>query len=314
MVVGASVGIAIAPSDGDHPDQLLKNADMALYRAKSDGRRLYRVFEREMDARLQARRALELDLRKALADGQFELFYQPLIDLRTETISGCEALLRWNHPGRGLVSPAEFIPLAEEIGLIVPLGEWVLREACLEAAKWPRRMKVAVNLSPAQFKRRNLAPAVVRALSASALAANRLELEITESVLLLEDDATVKTLHLLRGLGVRISMDDFGTGYSSAQLPAQLPVRQDQDRPLLRARPRREGGLRRDRARRRRPRREPRHHDDRRGRRDGRAARAGARPRLHRSPGLSLLPAAPGLRPARRLRRAGGARAARSAA
>ncbi|MFL5222131.1 MAG: EAL domain-containing protein [Microvirga sp.] len=223
VVVGASVGIAIAPSDGDHPDQLLKNADMALYRAKSDGRRLYRVFEREMDARLQARRALELDLRKALADGQFELFYQPLIDLRTETISGCEALLRWNHPGRGLVSPAEFIPLAEEIGLIVPLGEWVLREACLEAAKWPRRMKVAVNLSPAQFKRRNLAPAVVRALAASALAANRLELEITESVLLLEDDATVKTLHLLRGLGVRISMDDFGTGYSSLSYLRSFP-------------------------------------------------------------------------------------------
>jgi EAL domain-containing protein (putative c-di-GMP-specific phosphodiesterase class I) len=176
-----------------------------------------------MDARLQARRALELDLRKALADGQFELFYQPLIDLRTETISGCEALLRWNHPGRGLVSPAEFIPLAEEIGLIVPLGEWVLREACLEAAKWPRRMKVAVNLSPAQFKRRNLAPAVVRALAASALAANRLELEITESVLLLEDDATVKTLHLLRGLGVRISMDDFGTGYSSLSYLRSFP-------------------------------------------------------------------------------------------
>ena len=196
---------------------------MALYRAKSDGRRLYRVFEREMDARLQARRALELDLRKALADGQFELFYQPLIDLRTESISGCEALLRWNHPGRGLVSPAEFIPLAEEIGLIVPLGEWVLREACLEAAKWPRRMKVAVNLSPAQFKRRNLAPAVVRALAASALAANRLELEITESVLLLEDDATVKTLHLLRGLGVRISMDDFGTGYSSLSYLRSFP-------------------------------------------------------------------------------------------
>jgi predicted signal transduction protein with EAL and GGDEF domain len=222
-MVGASVGIAIAPGDGDHPDQLLKNADMALYRAKSDGRRLYRVFEREMDARLQARRALELDLRKALADGQFELFYQPLIDLPTETISCCEALLRWNHPGRGFVSPAEFIPLAEEIGLIVPLGEWVLREACLEAAKWPRRMKVAVNLSPAQFKRRNLAPAVVRALSASALSANRLELEITESVLLLEDDATVKTLHLLRGLGVRISMDDFGTGYSSLSYLRSFP-------------------------------------------------------------------------------------------
>ena len=223
VVVGASIGIAIAPSDGDHPDQLLKNADMALYRAKSDGRRLYRFFEREMDARLQARRALELDLRKALADGEFELFYQPLIDLRTESISGFEALLRWNHPERGLVSPAEFIPLAEEIGLIVPLGEWVLREACLEAAKWPRRMKVAVNLSPVQFKRRNLAPAVVRALSASALSANRLELEITESVLLLEDDATVKTLHLLRGLGVRISMDDFGTGYSCLSYLRSFP-------------------------------------------------------------------------------------------
>ena len=223
VVVGTSVGIALAPSDGDNADQLLKNADMALYRAKSDGRRAYRFFEPEMDVRLQARRALELDLRKALADRQFELFYQPLVDLRTEAVSGCEALLRWNHPERGLVSPAEFIPLAEEIGLIVPLGEWVLREACREAAAWPEPMKVAVNLSPAQFKSRNLVQAVVRALAASRLAASRLELEITETVLLLENEATVATLHQLRGFGVRISMDDFGTGYSSLSYLRSFP-------------------------------------------------------------------------------------------
>jgi diguanylate cyclase (GGDEF)-like protein/PAS domain S-box-containing protein len=223
VVVGASVGIAVAPNNGADADQLLRNADMALYRAKSDGRGVCRFFEPQMDAQLQARRSLELALRKALAKGEFELFYQPLLDLRTDEISGCEALLRWNHPERGLVFPAEFIPLAEEIGLIVPLGELVLRQACLEAAKWPRPIKVAVNLSPAQFKSRNLVAAVVRALAASGLAASRLELEITETVLLLENEATVKTLHELRGLGVRISMDDFGTGYSSLSYLRSFP-------------------------------------------------------------------------------------------
>ncbi|HEX8167944.1 MAG TPA: EAL domain-containing protein, partial [Beijerinckiaceae bacterium] len=223
VVVGTSVGIALAPDDGRDPDQLLRNADMALYRAKSDGRRASRFFEPEMDARLQARRALELDLRKALAEAQFELFYQPLIELRGETVSGCEALIRWNHPERGLVPPAEFIPLAEEIGLIVPLGEWVLREACREAAGWPKPLKVAVNLSPAQFKSRSLVQAVVRALASSGLSASRLELEITETVLLLENEATVATLHRLRGLGVRISMDDFGTGYSSLSYLRSFP-------------------------------------------------------------------------------------------
>jgi diguanylate cyclase (GGDEF)-like protein/PAS domain S-box-containing protein len=223
VVIGTSIGIAVAPNDGEDPDQLLKNADMALYRAKNDGRGTYRFFEPEMDARLQARRALELDLRKALAQGEFELFYQPLVDLRSNEVSGCEALLRWHHPERGLVEPAEFIPLAEEIGLIVPLGEWVLRQACAEAVQWPNDVKVAVNLSPVQFKNRNLVQAVVRALAASGLSARRLELEITETVLLLENEATLATLHQLRELGVRISMDDFGTGYSSLSYLRSFP-------------------------------------------------------------------------------------------
>lgn len=215
IVIGVSIGVAVAPENSFEPDILLKNADMALYRAKADGRNTFRFFEHEMDARLQARRLLELDLRKALAGGEFELFYQPLVNARSNAITGFEALLRWHHPEQGTVSPAEFIPLAEEIGLIVQIGEWVLREACKEAATWPESVHVAVNLSPAQFRSRNLVPTVVSALASSGLDASRLELEITESVLLQDNDDNLATLHQFRSLGVRISMDDFGTGYSS---------------------------------------------------------------------------------------------------
>jgi diguanylate cyclase (GGDEF)-like protein/PAS domain S-box-containing protein len=223
VVIGASVGVAAAPSDGEDADELLKKADMALYRAKGDGRGAFHFFERAMDEQLQARRALELDLRRALQAGEFELFYQPLYHLGDERVTGCEALLRWRHPERGMVSPADFIPLAEEIGLIVPLGEWVLREACAEAAHWPEHVRLAVNLSPAQFRDRGLVRTVVSALAASGLDAQRLELEITESVLLQDNVANMQMLHDLKALGVRISMDDFGTGYSSLSYLRSFP-------------------------------------------------------------------------------------------
>jgi diguanylate cyclase (GGDEF)-like protein len=223
VVVGASVGIAVAPADAADADQLLKSADMALYRAKADGRGTYRFFEPKMDALAQARRTLELDLRKALTNGEFELYYQPVVSLATDHIISFEALLRWNHPVRGLVAPLEFIHLAEETALIVPIGEWVLRQACREAAKWPSDISIAVNVSPAQFAARNLSQVVISALAASGLAAMRLELEITESVLLLGTDSTLATLHQLRKMGVRISMDDFGTGYSSLSYLRSFP-------------------------------------------------------------------------------------------
>jgi diguanylate cyclase (GGDEF)-like protein len=223
VVIGASVGIAVAPVDGLEADQLMKAADMALYRAKTDGRGVYRFFEPDMDAKMQTRRALELDLRKALVTNEFELYYQPLVNLASNEVCGFEALLRWNHPERGLISPAHFIPLAEEMGIIVPLGEWVLRQACAEAVGWPEEIKVAVNISPAQFKSRSLALAVTSALAASGLAPQRLELEITESVLLQDSETTLATLHNLRDLGVQISMDDFGTGYSSLSYLRSFP-------------------------------------------------------------------------------------------
>ena len=224
VVVGTSIGIALAPSDGTDPDQLLKNADMALYLAKADGRGTHRFFEPEMDARLQARRALELDLRRALTQGEFELHYQAVVDLDTRAVTGFEALLRWVHPRRGIILPGEFIPLAEETGLIGTLGEWVLRTACAEAAGWPDDIKLAVNLSPAQFKKkRNLVQVVISALASAGLPARRLELEITESVLLQDDEITLSMLHQLRGLGLRISMDDFGTGYSSLSYLRRFP-------------------------------------------------------------------------------------------
>ena len=223
VVIGTSLGIAIAPTDGTEPDQLLRNADMALYRAKGEGRGTYHFFQPEMDAQMQARRSLELDLRKALAAGEFELYYQPLIDLASDKISGFEALVRWNHPEHGVVGPDDFIQVAEEIGLIVPIGEWVLKQACRDAMTWHDKLTVAVNLSAVQFRYPSLALSVVSALSASGLAAARLELEITETVLLHENRAVIDVLHQIRKLGVRISMDDFGTGYSSLSYLRSFP-------------------------------------------------------------------------------------------
>jgi len=220
---GLSVGIALAPNDGIAADHLMKCADLALYRAKAEGRGLFRFFEPEMDARIQQRRALEIDLRRALASGEFHLVYQPLLNLATNVLTGMEALVRWNHPERQAVVPAEFIPVAEETGLIVPLGEWVLRRACAEAAHWPDAIRVAVNLSPVQFRNRGLVTMVTQALAAAGLPATRLEIEITEAALLQKDEMTVAMLHQLRALGVRISMDDFGTGYSSLSYLRSFP-------------------------------------------------------------------------------------------
>ena len=218
-----SIGIALAPNDGAAADHLMKCADLALYRAKAEGRGTFRFFEPDMDARIQARRALEVDLRRALTAGEFTLAYQPQINLASNQMIAMEALLRWTHAERGAVPPAEFIPLAEEMGLIVPLGEWVLREACKDAARWPDPIKVAVNLSPVQFRNRGLVAMVTQALAAARLAPHRLELEITEAVLLQDDEAIVTMLHQLRALGVRIAMDDFGTGYSSLSYLRSFP-------------------------------------------------------------------------------------------
>ena len=221
--IGASIGISLAPGDGLGVDKLLKSADVALYRAKDEGRGAWRFFEAEMDSRLQARRTLELDLRDALERDEFEIFYQPLIDLKLDRVSGFEALLRWRHPTRGLVSPAEFIPLAEELGLIVPIGAWVLRRACLQARDWPAHVTLAVNVSAMQFKGSALIETVQEALIGAALPARRLELEITESVMLADGVATLAILHGLKGLGIRIAMDDFGTGYSSLSYLRSFP-------------------------------------------------------------------------------------------
>jgi diguanylate cyclase (GGDEF)-like protein len=223
VAISTSIGLSTAPGDGMDPDELLKNADLALYRAKADGRGTYRFFEREMDERAQARRQIELDLRNALITSAFELHYQPLVSLRSEEITAFEALIRWRHPERGLIPPADFIPVAEETGLIVPIGEWVLTQACREAMGWPEHIKVAVNLSPAQFKSRRLLDAVTDALASSGLPASRLELEITETVLLDSNEVVLGTLNRLRELGVRISMDDFGTGYSSLNYLRSFP-------------------------------------------------------------------------------------------
>ena len=223
VTVGVSIGIAVSSGNGSDADELLKNADLALHRAKAEGGSTYRFFETGMDADMQARCKLQFDLRKALSNGEFELHYQPVVNLERNEISGLEALLRWHHPERGRVSPAVFIPVAEETGLILPIGEWALRQACADAAAWPEHIKVAVNLSPAQFKSPNLVQMVFAALASSGLSAGRLELEITESVLLHDNAATVATLHQLRSLGVRIAMDDFGTGYSSLSYLRSFP-------------------------------------------------------------------------------------------
>jgi diguanylate cyclase (GGDEF)-like protein len=223
VIIGASVGIAIAPDDGNDPDQLLKNADMALYRAQGAGSAQFHFFEADMDVKAQVRRLLEIDLRKAVASGQFELFYQPIINLAANQITGFEALLRWNHPTRGRVAPNEFIPLAEETGLIVPIGEWVVRQACMDAYEWPSDLRVAVNVSAVQFRNKRLASTIMSAVAASGLSPSRLELEITESVLMHDNQDTLATLHQLQLLGVRISMDDFGTGYSSLSYLRSFP-------------------------------------------------------------------------------------------
>jgi diguanylate cyclase (GGDEF)-like protein len=214
-VIGTSVGIAFGPFDGSNPDQLLINADLALYRAKGNGRGAFCIFETEMHAQMLARRTMEDDLRKALAGKQFELHYQPVVNVESNEVSGFEALIRWRHPEKGMTPPGAFIPLAEEIGLIVPIGEWVVRTACATAARWPEHVSIAVNISPAQFQSPRFVQMVIGALSASGLAPSRLELEITETALLSDSDATLDMLHQLQKLGVRVANDDFGTGYSS---------------------------------------------------------------------------------------------------
>jgi diguanylate cyclase (GGDEF)-like protein len=240
--IGASVGIATT-SPGISADTLLKNADMALYRAKADGRGTFCFFRDEMAQTVEARRILELDLRKALANEEFELFYQPLVNLKSGRIATCEALLRWNHPVRGTVSPIDIIPVAEDMGLIVDLGRWILRKACMECMKWPETVSVAVNFSPQQFHQRDVLSEVRYALEVSGLPAHRLEIEITESSLLRNTQLTHDVLAQLRTIGVRISLDDFGTGYSSLSYLHNFPLQKvkidrsflegiDTDRPL----------------------------------------------------------------------------------
>lgn len=223
VVPSTSIGIAIAPQDGEESETLLRNADLALYRAKEAGRGTYAFFEKSLNERAQERRQLESDLRAALENSEFELFYQPLFDLEQNRICSFEALLRWHHPKRGLVSPSEFVPVAEDTGLIVPIGAWVIREATARAAHWPGNIRVAVNVSAVQFHRGALSETILRAMADSGLAPNRLEIEITESIFLDGGDTTLRLLHALRALGVRIALDDFGTGYSSLSYLQSFP-------------------------------------------------------------------------------------------
>jgi diguanylate cyclase (GGDEF)-like protein len=223
VVVDTSIGIALAPGDGTTREELIKNADLALYGAKESGRRTYRFFEQAMDDRMMVRHALELDLRQALAGGEFQIHYQPIVNLAEDRISACEALLRWNHPERGQVGPDEFIPVAEDSGLITPIGEWVIRTACLEAAGWSEDISLAINISPVQFRNETLIEVVTDALAESGLAPARLELEITEAILLQDTEATLETLNRLRAFGIRIALDDFGTGYSSLSYLQRFP-------------------------------------------------------------------------------------------
>jgi diguanylate cyclase (GGDEF)-like protein/PAS domain S-box-containing protein len=219
----ASIGVALAPQDGGEIDHLLKNADLAMYAAKAEGRRTHRFFEPEMDARAKARLTMEQDLRQAMIDGDLEIHYQPLLDLRSDIVTGCEALLRWRHPERGMISPAEFIPLAEDTGLINELGDWVLETACAEAAGWPAHIRLAVNVSPIQLKSPTLALRITSALAASGLPPDRLEIEITEAVLIHDDETALAILHQLHAIGVRIALDDFGTGFSSLSYLKRFP-------------------------------------------------------------------------------------------
>jgi diguanylate cyclase (GGDEF)-like protein len=218
-----SIGIAIAPQDGADGETLLRNADLALYRAKEAGRSTYAFFEESLNQRAQQRRQLETDLRLAVERGEFELLYQPLFDLTLNRICSFEALLRWHHPTKGLISPADFVPVAEDTGLIVPIGAWVIREACAQAASWPEHVRVAVNVSPVQFHRGSLHDTILQALAGSRLEPQRLEVEITESVFLEGSETTLRLLHSLRSLGVRIALDDFGTGYSSLSYLQSFP-------------------------------------------------------------------------------------------
>ena len=223
VVVGTSVGIAIAPGDGTASDQLMKNADLALYRCKADGGSRYQFFEAQMDADREERRALELDLRKALVNGEFTLNYQPIVNLKTGKITACEALIRWHHPKRGLIPPLEFIPIAEEAGLIVPIGEWVLGQACADAMEWPDDIAVAVNVSPTQFRAGDFIKVVTNALEKSGFPASRLEIEITELVLIQDSNAALNLLRRIKDIGVIIAMDDFGTGHSSLAYIRSFP-------------------------------------------------------------------------------------------
>lgn len=223
IATATSIGIAIGPSDGDDADILLKNADLALYRAKQDGRGIFRFFEPALDEAARKRRQLELDLRTALKTHQFRLNFQPIFDLKADRIGGFEALLRWEHPERGNISPVEFIPVAEDTGLIVAIGEWVMREACRQATGWPEHVRVAVNVSPLQFRNSGFKSVVLQALAYSGLAPKRLEVEITESVFLDGEEAVVGVLHQLRAMGVRVALDDFGTGYSSLSYLRSFP-------------------------------------------------------------------------------------------
>ena len=291
LTTDASIGIALAPEHGLDLNEILKNADLAMYAAKSAGRRTCRFFDPEMDVQARARRTLELDLRQAIARGELEVYYQPCVSLQDGRITGCEALVRWRHPERGMVSPGEFIPIAEETGLINEIGEWVLATACADAAKWPNGIRLAVNVSPVQFRSATLALKVTAALAASGLSASRLELEITEAVLIRDDDTALAILHQLRAIGVRIALDDFGTGYSSLSYLQRFPFDKIKiDRAFVvglaerrRLLQHRAGGG----EHRRRP-----QHDDHGGRRRDRgAAPDAARARLLGDAGLSVQPA-----------------------
>ena len=223
FVPSTSIGIAIASQDADDGGTLLRNADLALYRAKEAGRGTYAFFEESLNQRAQQRRQLETDLRLAVERSEFELYYQPLFDLEQNRICSFEALIRWNHPTRGLIAPAEFVPIAEDTGLIVPIGAWVVRQACAQAASWPKHVRIAVNVSPVQFHRGSLNETILLALADSGLEPARLEIEITESIFLEGSEATLRLLHSLRSLGIRVALDDFGTGYSSLSYLQSFP-------------------------------------------------------------------------------------------
>lgn len=223
LPTATSIGIAVAPQDGHTAEELMKNADLALYRAKQEGKGCYHFFEQEMDELARKRRETEIDLKTAIEKGQFELHYQPLFNTEQQRINGFEALIRWNHPERGMISPLDFIPLAEETGLIVQIGEWVIKEACNQAAKWPEHLRIAINVSPVQFRTKGLNSVLLQALGQSGLAPGRLELEITESLLIENVAETLTALHSLREIGIRVALDDFGTGYSSLSYLRSFP-------------------------------------------------------------------------------------------